>query len=125
MRVFDMIVDERRSMADLLDGLSDEQLARPSLCEGWTVHDVAAHLTTFLRFGQAKLYLGIGGRAAAFNDLDGDGVPLLRARVTSPPQAGPGRRLATIVRVVVSPPPTPGRRSRTAVGLPHDERAMS
>lgn len=36
---------QRRRTADLLAGLSEEQWGRPSLCEGWTVRDVAAHLT--------------------------------------------------------------------------------
>ncbi|MEU5424727.1 maleylpyruvate isomerase family mycothiol-dependent enzyme [Streptomyces olivoreticuli] len=35
---------ERRSLADLLDRLSDEEWERLSLCEGWRVRDVAAHL---------------------------------------------------------------------------------
>lgn len=67
MRVYDMIVDERRHVADLLSTLTPDQLQAPSLCGGWTVHDVAAHLTTFLRFGQLKLHLGIIVTAA---DLD-------------------------------------------------------
>jgi uncharacterized protein (TIGR03083 family) len=38
-------VDEQRTtLADLLDGLDDSQWRTPSLCEGWTVRDVAAHL---------------------------------------------------------------------------------
>lgn len=67
MRVYDMIVDERRHIADLLSTLTPSQLQAPSLCEGWTVHDVAAHLITFLRFGQLKIYTGIAVTAA---DLD-------------------------------------------------------
>ena len=67
MRVYDMIVDERTHIADLLGTLTPDQLRAPSLCAGWTVHDVAAHLTTFLRFSQAKLYLGIVATAA---DMD-------------------------------------------------------
>ncbi|HEX8094782.1 maleylpyruvate isomerase family mycothiol-dependent enzyme [Jatrophihabitans sp.] len=67
MRVYDMIVDERRHSADLLSTLTPDQLRTPSLCQGWTVHDVAAHLTTLLRFGQAKLYIGIAATAA---DMD-------------------------------------------------------
>ena len=40
------VVDrERRELADLLEGLSDEQWDVPSLCAGWRVRDVAAHLT--------------------------------------------------------------------------------
>lgn len=62
-----MIVDERRQIADLLSTLTSDQLRTPSLCQGWTVHDVAAHLITFLKFGQLKIYLGIVVTAA---DLD-------------------------------------------------------
>jgi uncharacterized protein (TIGR03083 family) len=36
---------QRQRTADLLEGLSDEQWQHPSLCPGWTVRDVAAHLT--------------------------------------------------------------------------------
>lgn len=39
-------IDRQRTLtADLLEGLTDEQWDSPSLCEGWTVRDVAAHLT--------------------------------------------------------------------------------
>ena len=41
---FAEIADERRGFADLIDTLTAEQLATPSLCLGWTVHDIAAHL---------------------------------------------------------------------------------
>ena len=44
-QVWQVIDAQRRSLADLLDDLSDEQWRRPSLCTGWTVRDVAAHLT--------------------------------------------------------------------------------
>jgi uncharacterized protein (TIGR03083 family) len=36
---------ERLGLADLLETLSDEQWDEPSLCTGWRVRDVAAHLT--------------------------------------------------------------------------------
>ena len=36
---------QRLSVADLLDDLSAAQWDHPSLCAGWTVRDVAAHLT--------------------------------------------------------------------------------
>lgn len=39
-------VDEQRlALADLIEGLDDEQWLAPSLCDGWRVRDVAAHLT--------------------------------------------------------------------------------
>jgi len=66
-----MIVDERRQIADLLSTLTPDQLRAPSLCAGWTVHDVAAHLTTFLRYGQLKIYLGLVATAADFDRVNG------------------------------------------------------
>lgn len=54
-----MIVDERRHMADLLAGLDAEQLSTQSLCDEWTIHEVGAHLISFLYLGQAKIYVGI------------------------------------------------------------------
>jgi uncharacterized protein (TIGR03083 family) len=42
--VFAFVADERRQIATLLDDLDDEQLATPSLCAGWDVKTVGAHL---------------------------------------------------------------------------------
>ena len=39
------IDDQRARTAALLEGLTPEQWEHPSLCEGWTVRHVAAHLT--------------------------------------------------------------------------------
>src|SRR5689334_24297029 len=44
-QVWQAIDDERASLAALLDGLSDQEWETPSLCAGWRVRDVAAHLT--------------------------------------------------------------------------------
>ena len=43
--VWSAIDDQRRRTADLLDQLSEEEWRHASLCPGWTVRDVAAHLT--------------------------------------------------------------------------------
>jgi uncharacterized protein (TIGR03083 family) len=39
-----VIASERRSLANLLEQLTDEQWEAPSLCAGWRVRDVAAHI---------------------------------------------------------------------------------
>lgn len=44
-QVWQAIDDERGSLAALLDSLSEEEWETPSLCAGWRVRDVAAHLT--------------------------------------------------------------------------------
>ncbi|MFE3447399.1 maleylpyruvate isomerase family mycothiol-dependent enzyme [Nonomuraea sp. NPDC059194] len=43
--VWQAIDHERASLADLFDDLCDQEWATPSLCEGWRVREVAAHLT--------------------------------------------------------------------------------
>lgn len=53
--LFSMIAERRRALADVLDGLSDQQARTPSLCDGWTVHHVAAHLTMGLRLSIPKV----------------------------------------------------------------------
>lgn len=44
-QVWQVIDAQRMSLADLLEKLSDDDWRQPSLCAGWTVRDVAAHLT--------------------------------------------------------------------------------
>lgn len=50
---WEVIHQERAALADLLETLTPEEWAHPSLCEGWSVRDVAAHVigapTTTLR----------------------------------------------------------------------------
>jgi uncharacterized protein (TIGR03083 family) len=43
--VWGAIDAERASLADLLDSLGEQEWEVPSLCAGWRVRDVAAHLT--------------------------------------------------------------------------------
>lgn len=50
-----MIADERRRMAELIETLKPSQLYAPSLCEGWTVHEVAAHLCAPWIFGARRI----------------------------------------------------------------------
>lgn len=47
MTALDLAREERRDLADFLDGLTPEQWAHPSLCAGWSVRDVAAHVVSF------------------------------------------------------------------------------
>ena len=44
--VFAAVAAQRRQIATLIDGLDDAQLATPSLCVGWDVKTVAAHLVS-------------------------------------------------------------------------------
>lgn len=45
--VMAMAAAERTEIADLLAGLTPEQWAGPTLCTGWTVRDVVAHMFSY------------------------------------------------------------------------------
>ncbi|GIH77378.1 maleylpyruvate isomerase family mycothiol-dependent enzyme [Planobispora longispora] len=47
--IMDWLTAERLSLADFLDELEPHEWEADSLCPGWTVHDVAAHLTLSTR----------------------------------------------------------------------------
>ncbi|MFN8073141.1 MAG: maleylpyruvate isomerase family mycothiol-dependent enzyme [Mycobacterium sp.] len=44
-RIWSFVDAQRAEIAGLLDTLDDQQWMAPSLCDGWRVRDVAAHLT--------------------------------------------------------------------------------
>jgi uncharacterized protein (TIGR03083 family) len=51
---------ERRDLADLLETLTDAEWDAPSLCEGWTVRDVVAHVVSYEHLG----WVGVATRMA-------------------------------------------------------------
>lgn len=70
--VFAASAVERRAVADLLDGLDEQQLATASLCAGWDVRTVAAHLVGAVALhGRDFLGAVVRGRGnlARANDL--------------------------------------------------------
>jgi uncharacterized protein (TIGR03083 family) len=67
-QIFDAVAAERRRIADLLDALDEDSLATPSLCTGWDVKTVAAHLVSvfadsFWTFQRAAIRYGGINRA--------------------------------------------------------------
>lgn len=61
-----VLVQQRRRLADLLEGLSDEQWAAPSRCEAWAVRDVVAHLVDVDRFWTFSIGAGRAGEPSRF-----------------------------------------------------------
>jgi len=53
----DAIAAERRELADLLDGLSPARWDAPSLCAGWRVREVAAHMSQGFRYSLSRTLL--------------------------------------------------------------------
>ncbi|WP_168990212.1 maleylpyruvate isomerase N-terminal domain-containing protein [Yimella sp. RIT 621] len=44
--IWNLVHAERHALVDDLSSLTDAQWQAPSLADGWTVHDVAAHLAS-------------------------------------------------------------------------------
>lgn len=69
--MMDLIAAGRLELASVLDGLTDEQWHGPSLCAGWTVAHVVAHVTMPLRISGQEFAEGMaraGGRFDEFSD---------------------------------------------------------
>jgi uncharacterized protein (TIGR03083 family) len=59
--VWRTIDQQRLELADLMETFTDDEWERPSLCVGWRVRDVAAHLT----LAQTGLFTALGGLVRA------------------------------------------------------------
>jgi uncharacterized protein (TIGR03083 family) len=109
--VFSAVADARRQIANLVDGLDDAELATPSLCAGWDIKTVAAHLlstldddlSSFLRLAALR-----GSLARAIDELARRRAHLPAAEITaclrrcadrpiSPPLFGPLDPLADVL----------------------------
>ncbi len=55
MDVLEMARCERADLADLLETLTPEQWSSPSLCSGWSVHDVVVHMVSYEEHGPRDL----------------------------------------------------------------------
>jgi uncharacterized protein (TIGR03083 family) len=109
--VFAAVADERRRLATLLDGLDAAQLVTPSLCAGWDVKTVAAHVVSTVMDG-TPAFLGLalrrGSMARAIDELARRGAQLPPAEIAanlhrcadrqiSPPLFGPLDPLADVL----------------------------
>ncbi|RUP26244.1 MAG: maleylpyruvate isomerase family mycothiol-dependent enzyme [Mycolicibacterium sp.] len=112
-QIFAAIADERRQLAALLDTFTPDQWATDSLCQEWTVRDVAAHLLMPLITPALKFILAMAKALGNFDKanlaLTGDVAhrhgqelaELLRAHADSlftPPGHGP---LAPLTDVII------------------------
>lgn len=59
MTTIQLIAARRRTLADQLDTLSDQQWATPSLCDAWSVRDVVGHIVMPFTHSTAKVLVGV------------------------------------------------------------------
>ena len=82
--VWPMVHAERRALIENLEDLDDAQWIRPSLCDGWTVHDVAAHLVDVASTTRLSLVVDMARAWFDFDRQNANGV--VRARGATPRQ---------------------------------------
>jgi uncharacterized protein (TIGR03083 family) len=110
--LFAEIADERRTSADLLSGLTEDQLATPSLCGEWSVREVFGHLVMPLTVTTPRFLLAMLACRGSFDRANtrvareqarrpiGELVELLRERAGArftPPGSGPEAPLTDLL----------------------------
>jgi uncharacterized protein (TIGR03083 family) len=90
--IFSAVTDERRQIASLIEGLDDTQLATPSLCAGWDIKTVAAHVVSTIADG-LPVFLRLAVRRASLARAI-DELARRRAQTTAAEIAASLRRYA-------------------------------
>ena len=68
-QVDEAIRAERRALADLLTGLSLQEWDSPTLCVGWRVREVVAHITMAYRYSLPSVLAGVLRARGNFNRM--------------------------------------------------------
>jgi uncharacterized protein (TIGR03083 family) len=97
-----MVHAERAALIEDLEGLDDARWEEPSLCRGWTAHDVVAHLVDTARTTRFGFVAGLARARFDFHRQNAHGVQRHRG-------ASPQETLERLRRVAsrTSTPPAP------------------
>ena len=67
--IFAMVASQRRALADDLATISDTKWTTPSLCAGWQIRDVVAHLVWPTETSLPKMLLQVAAKGFSFDKL--------------------------------------------------------
>jgi uncharacterized protein (TIGR03083 family) len=98
--MWDTVHAERRALAADLQGLTEPQWATPSLCAGWTVRDVLAHMTATARMGQGQFIGKLIGARFSFKAMQSNDIAAERGTSASETLA----RFNSVVNLSKHPP---------------------
>ncbi|HWM99532.1 MAG TPA: maleylpyruvate isomerase family mycothiol-dependent enzyme [Streptosporangiaceae bacterium] len=65
----DMIAAQRAELAEVLAGLPAPSWDEPTLCAGWRVREVVAHITMPFRYGRGRFGLELAKSRGRFNEM--------------------------------------------------------
>jgi uncharacterized protein (TIGR03083 family) len=99
--IWPVVHAERRALADDLADLTPEQWQTPSLCAGWSVHDVLAHMVSTARLSPAAFVAGLVGSGFNFSRFTAK-------RIAAEGAGGPAATLAAFRAVETSTSAPPG-----------------
>ena len=72
--VWPTIHAERKALAADLDGITNRDWDTPSLCDGWTVRDVVAHMTAATKLNGPKFFGKLTGSGFSFEKVQAKGI---------------------------------------------------
>lgn len=126
MEMWETIEAERRALAGDLDGLAQDGWAAPSLCAGWSVQDVLAHMTGTAKITPGSFFPKLLASGLSFNRLQAKDIAHEKG-------GSPADTLASFEAVVTSRKHPPGPADtmlgetiihaqdiRGALGIEHD-----
>lgn len=99
---WDIVHCERRLLAEDLAALTGEQWAAPSLCKGWDVHDVVAHLTGSATTTRSSFWISLARSGFSFDRANAHEVATERAAT---PAEALRRYRSTIISTSTPPGP--------------------
>jgi uncharacterized protein (TIGR03083 family) len=112
--VRDMIAAQRGELAEMLAGLPAARWDEPTLCEGWRVREVVAHITMPFRYSGRRFMLELAKSRGKFNEMadrcarrDAAALPAdelaesLRSKVNHPWQPPGGGHIGALTHDVI------------------------
>ena len=117
-QVWDVVRIERLALVEDLAALEPSDWTTPSLCEGWDVHDVVAHLLDAARTSRRSIAVRMLRTRFDFDRDNADGV----ARERRPDPADTLAALAAAAPLRLTPPAAPATRLVEAVVHGEDVR---
>ena len=76
--VWDTIHAERQALVDDLQPITEPQWTQPTMCDGWSVRDVLAHMTATAQFTPPKFFVRMVGSGFSLSKLQAKDVEAAR-----------------------------------------------
>jgi uncharacterized protein (TIGR03083 family) len=96
-QIWPTIRQERQALADDLAKVSDADMAKPSLCEGWTVKDVVAHMAATAYVTKASFLPKMIGSGFSLTKMQNKDIAAIHA-------AGTMDKFKAAIPLTTSPP---------------------